>query len=90
MSDLMSLTRLQSTEECRVEGYANVAERNCGEIGSEFDWLRFSFCLFCTFLDNRDEPLLDVLKGHLRHEDLNVKIRQLEEVEHTGEEVERA
>ena len=69
-----------------MEGYANVAERNCREIGSEFDWLRPCFGLFCTFLDNRNEPLLDVLKRHFRHEDLNVKFRHLEDVEHIGRE----
>ena len=73
-----------------MEWDINTPERYCGKAALEFDWLRLSFGLFSTFLDNLDELLLDVLEGHLRHEGLNVNFLHLEEVEHVGEAVEGA
>jgi len=73
-----------------VERDVNAPERNCGKTALEFDWLGLGFSLFGTFLDNLDELLLDVLKGHLRHEGLNVNFLHLEEVEHVGEAIEGA
>ena len=73
-----------------MEGDINTAQRNCSETGSEFDWLRLSFSLFRTFLDNHDEPHPGVLMGHLRHDGLDVNILHLEEVEHIGKDIERA
>ena len=56
----------------------------------EFDWLRLRFGLFSTLVDNPDKLLLGVLKGHLRHEGLNVNFLHFEKVEHVGEAVQGA
>ena len=73
-----------------MERDVNAPEGDCGKTALEFDWLRLSFGLFSTFLNNHDQLLLDVLEGHLRHEGLNVNFLQLEEVEHVCEAVECA
>ena len=73
-----------------MEWDINTPEGNCGKATLEFDWLRLSFDLFSTLLDNLDELLLDVLEGHLRYEGLNLNFLHLEEVEHLGEAVEGA
>ena len=79
-----------ATQEYRVERDVDATEGDCGKTALEFDWLRLSFCLFSTFLNNLDELLLDVLEGHLRYEGLNLNFLHLEEVEHVGEAVEGA
>ena len=79
-----------TTQECRVERDVDAPEGNCGKAALEFDWLRLSFGLLSTLLDNLDELLLGALKRHLRHEGLNVNFLPLEEVEHVGEAVEGA
>ena len=76
------------TQECRVERDVDAPEGNCGKAALEFDWLRLGFSLFSTLLDNLDELLFDVLKGHLRHEGLNVNFLHLEEVKQACEAVE--
>ena len=73
-----------------MERDVNAPERNCSKTTLEFDWLRLSFGLFSTLLDNLDELLLDILEGHLRHEGLNVNFLHLEKVEHVGKAVEGA
>ena len=77
-------------QEFGVEWDVDAPEGNCGKTALEFDWLRLGFCLFSTLLDNLDELLLDVLKGHLRHEGLNVNFLRVEEIEHVGEAVKGA
>ena len=79
-----------TTQEFGVEWDVDAPEGNCGKAALEFDWLRLSFGLLSTLLDNLDELLLGALKRHLRHEGLNVNFLHLEEVEHVGEAVEGA
>jgi len=67
-----------------------MVERNGGETALEFDWFRLGCSLFRTFLNNLDELLLDVLKGHLHHKGMHVNFLHLEEVEHIGEAAEAA
>ena len=76
-----------TTQECSVERDVDSPKGNYSKTALEFDWLRLSFCLFSTLLDNLDELLFDVLEGHLRHEGLNVNILHIEEVEHVGDAV---
>jgi len=73
-----------------VERDFNAPERDCGETALEFDWLQLSFSPFSAFLDNLDDPLFDVLKGHLHHKGLNVDFHHLEETEHICEGAEDA
>ena len=94
LNDLLHKERSErldsTTQEFGVEWDVDAPEGNCGKTALEFDWLRLSFGLFSTLLDNLDELLFDVLEGHLRHEGLNVNFLQLEEVEHVCEAVECA
>ena len=45
---------------------------------------------FPTLLENLEEALLDVSRGHLRHQGLSADFLNPGEVEHIGDEVKRA
>ena len=73
-----------------MEADVNASKRNWSDTRLGFDWLLFSFSLFSIFLENCDDPHLDVLKEHLWRKGQNVDFLHLGEAEHIGEEAGRA